>query len=327
MLTPRYTVAQLREFRRGDRQNAALKSLEIDLEDLEPFMSRDNDDIALALVHLNGMITWLGQIELDNYLLQPLEIEELPPPDFQVARVAFADRLIQCRDWLQFRSEAGVNMSEIGSCMADLVAIGQTANARLLHAASTQVMQEFGYSWQMFWKGREGKEQDLPDEEFPTQKLVPFMHELFAAENGEEVEWDDFYIRPDLAYIEAAQSVMSTDIARVKAAIDTLCDLHIEFSPSDPEGDAGPLDGFEIDGWDHLLWPSTVFAYLRIRQAHGLALPELTHPLLTQPMGQFTSRPFKTKQLPDWVLPLLNRLGEADPSLADIAELVSAENR
>lgn len=82
--------------------------------------------------------------------------------------MAFVERLIQCRDWLQFSPEVGPDMAAIGGCIIDLIAIGQSANARVLHDASLQVLGANGYDWQQFWRNRKGTKPEIPDEQFPA---------------------------------------------------------------------------------------------------------------------------------------------------------------
>ncbi|WP_066710145.1 hypothetical protein [Celeribacter ethanolicus] len=326
-LEPKYTVAELRGFRAGALREAAQKALAIDRMDLEEFAAQENGDVGIALVQLAGAIVWQSRVALDDYLFAQDDIADLLPPDFQVARMAFAERLIQCRDWLHFRSpDIGPDMANVGGCIVDLIAIGQAANAAELCEVSRQVLEETGYSWQVFWRNRRGTKPEIPDEEFPTQKLLPFAHELIAAQAGEEIDWEALFLETEPGYIAAARSVMSTDMAKVKAAVDALCDLHITFTTPNPDGNLRALEGYEIDTWHHMLWPTTVFAYLRVRQAHGLELPALDHPLLRQTMGQFPPRPFKTQDLPEWYLSALEALGNADPNLSDLRSLVMREN-
>lgn len=325
-LEPKFTLAELRGLRAGARRQTAQSALAIERKDLEAFVAQESGDIGIALVQLAGTISWQSRVALDDYLFAHEDIANLLPPDFQIARMAFAERLVQCRDWLQFRPDVGPDMAAIGECIVDLIAIGQAANAAELHAVSFQVLNETGYTWQVFWRDRKGTKPEIPDEQFPTQKLLPFAHELIAAQAGEEIDWEALYLKPEPGYITSARSVMSADMAEVKAAVDTLCDLHITFTTPDPQGDVGALDGYEIDSWHHILWPTTVFAYLRTRQTHGLELPTLDHPLLRQMMGQFPLRPFITQDLPQWYLNVLEALGTADPSLSDLRSLVTREN-
>ncbi|MBW3243312.1 hypothetical protein KUV57_11450 [Epibacterium sp. DP7N7-1] len=325
-LEPKFTLAQLRDLRAGTRREAAQKALAIEISDLEDFASQKDDDIGIALAALEGSIVWQSRVVLDGYLFSEEDVTDPLPPDFQVARMAFAERLTQCRDWLHFRPELGPNMADVGGCIVDLIAIGQAANAAVLCEVSRQILDETGYGWQVFWRNRKGTKPEIPDEEFPKQKLLPFAHELIAAQGGEEIDWEALFLETEPGYITAARSVMSTDMAKVKAAVDALCDLHITFTAPDPDGDLRALDGYEIDTWHHMLWPTTVFAYLRVRQAHGLELPALDHPLLRQTMGQFPLRPFITQDLPQWYLNVLEALGTADPSLSDLRLLVTREN-
>lgn len=326
-LKPKHSIDQLRALRAAEsrRENARSTALGEEAE-LRKF-AESGDDIGVALATMSIYCTWQSRVELDDYLFNGIPDDERLPPDFQICRIAFVEILTQCRDWLQFGGEAGPDMAAVGGCIVDLLAIGQAENARILHDASIEVLGRTGYSWQNFWKDRKGTEPDIPDEDIPTQKLVPYAHELFAAQAGTEIIWDDLFMKPDLEYVNAAKTVMSQDMKLVKRAINTICDLHITYSSSNPEGDAGTLDGFEIDGWDHILWPSTVFAYLRVRQTHRLDLPQLDHPLLTQPMGQFPARPFLTQQVPEWFLKALERLKDLDPSLSDLRIMMKTENR
>ncbi len=325
-LEPKFSLAQLRDLRAGTRRQSAQNALAIERMDLEEFTAQEDEDIGIALVGLEGAIVWQSRVALDDYLFAHEDIADLLPPDFQVARMAFAQRLVQCRDWLHFRPELGPDMVAVGECIVDLLAIGQASNAAELHAVSLQVLNEAGYDWQAFWRKRKGTKPRIPDERFPTQKLLPFAHELIAAQAGAQIDWEALFIKAEPGYINSARSVMFTDMAEVKAAVDTLCDLHITYSTPNPDGNLRALEGYEIDSWHHLLWPSTVFAYLRVRQAHGLDLPVLDHPLLRQPMGQFPLRPFKTQDLPDWYLSALETLGTADPDLSDLRFLVTREN-
>ncbi|WP_417280330.1 hypothetical protein [Celeribacter sp.] len=325
-LEPRFTLAQLRDFRAGTRRQSAQEALIIDRTKLEAFAAQENGDVGIALVQLGGAIVWQSRVSLDDYLFSQDDLSDLLPPDFQVARMAFAERLTQCRDWLHFRPELGPDMADVGGCIVDLIAIGQAANAAELCKVSRQVLDETGYGWQVFWRNRRGTRPEIPDEEFPKQKLLPFAHELIAAQAGEEIDWEALFLKAEPGYISAARSVMSTDMAKVKAAVDALCDLHITFTTPNPDGNLRALEGYEIDTWHHMLWPTTVFAYLRVRQAHGLELPALDHPLLRQTMGQFPPRPFKTQELPEWYLSALDALGKADPNFSDLRSLVTREN-
>lgn len=321
-LTPKFTPEKLRDFRTGKLQETTLKAFELEQSKLQNFAQHD-DNIGLALVHLESFSLFKQRCDLDSYIMRDT-FDGATPPDFQSSRYDFINQLISCRDWVTHGAPGPV-MATVGRTIIDLLAIGQDESARMLTAASETVLDGQGYDWQTFYRDRKKNFPNMRDDKLIRQKLLPLAHELLAAERGEKINWQQYCIEADQDALNVARTVMSDNMAEVQDAVNTLCDLHIAWT-FNPYGNKGALEGFEYEDWLHMLWPSSVFAYLRLRQKHGLMLPNLTHPLLAQTLGQFPERPFEPQAIPSWFLQVLAKLASLDSAFKKLSQLMLENN-
>ncbi|WP_394199179.1 hypothetical protein [Litoreibacter albidus] len=321
---PSFTLKELRFFLRDDRESFSGPSLARELAKLEEWVET-HDDIALGLVHFSSVAAYLERVTFVDHIFQDIENELLPPLNLQTARYNFVYELINCRDWFAFGDPSPV-MSDIGRTIVDLIAIGQLENAQELSAIAAKILRQEGYSWQTFYRDRHIKFPEMEDDELVTQKLFPFALQLLSAITGDDFDWKASHVEVDASYVEIAKTVGSDDMDLVGQAIDGLCELHIAWTSPNPDGEVRAMEGFEIDRWAHVLWPSEVLAFLRVRERLGLVSPPLTHPLLQQPLARFSVRPFETSPLSQPMVAFLKKLGSLDPAMADLVDMVQRPN-
>ncbi|MEO0859808.1 MAG: hypothetical protein AAFY65_04290 [Pseudomonadota bacterium] len=160
--------------------------------------------------------------------------------------------------------------------------------------------------------------------EIIPQRLFNFALELMGASSGTpRLDWEeDFTLPPDADYIALARLVTTDDPDAAARAVCRLCDLHVTYSrPFGPDNEDA-LTGFEFDDPFLALWPVEVFAWLHVRASLGLAVPEVDHPLLDQPLGRWSGVTGPAPVIEDWMADLIQQVATLDARYADLQRLL-----
>lgn len=209
--------------------------------------------------------------------------------------------------------------------LTDCLAAGRFGNAQVLHDQAVRLLDQRAYDRQKFYaEDLERKKDPSNFVEIIPQRLFVFVHELMGQRAGQAKQpWAKWDIVGDKDYIEAARAVYTDDPDLAAATVCKLCNLHVQYSNPFPEGDNDDhLVGIEFDTPIRSLWPTEIFAWLRLRQERGLPLPEVEHPLLEQPLGHFDLEIARNWQPEPWFAEFLDRLARFNPRYKDLPNLV-----
>lgn len=218
-----------------------------------------------------------------------------------------------------------VGMYPTGFAIIDNLAAGRMNNAQTLRVQSVQLLNNRDYSEQQGYA--EDKERMRDPENYVwiiPQRIFVFAHELMGQREGQAKQpWDHWDVIGDDDYIAAARAVYTKDIAEAAQVVCKLCNLHVEYSnPFPEEDDNDHLVGIEFDTPVRTLWPTEIFAWLRLRHERGLPLPVVDHPLLNQPLGQFDPAAKPVADHEPWFTELVNKLAAFQPRYASLPEMV-----
>ena len=209
--------------------------------------------------------------------------------------------------------------------IVDCLAAGRFNNAQILRDQAVQLLNQRAY------KAQELYAEDLELQKDPEnyveiipQRLFAFAHELMGQRAGQEKQpWEAWDIVGDQDYIKAARAVYTEDMDEAAQTLCQLCNLHVQYSNPFPEGDEDDnLSGFEFDTPIRAIWPTEIFAWLRLRQERGLPLPEVEHPLLDQPLGRFEPNIPTHWEHEPWFVELVQKLAAYHPRYADLPRMV-----
>lgn len=213
--------------------------------------------------------------------------------------------------------------------LSDCLASGRFRNAEILHNQAIQLLDQRAYSEQDFYAEDLERQKD-PDNfvEIIPQRLFVFVHELMGQRAGQDKQpWARWDIIGDQEYIEAARAVYTEDLDLAAATLCKLCNLHVQYSNPFPEGDNDDhLVGIEFDTPIRSLWPTEIFAWLRLRQERGLPLPNVEHPLLEQPLGHFEPTIIRNWRPEPWFVEFVDKLSRLNPRYNDLSDLVLDAN-
>jgi len=209
--------------------------------------------------------------------------------------------------------------------IVDCLSAGRFNNAQILRDQAVQLLNQRAY------KAQELYAEDLELQKDPEnyveiipQRLFVFAHELMGQRAGQEKQpWEIWDIVGDQDYIKAARAVYTEDMDEAAQTLCQLCNLHVQYSnpfPADDENDH--LIGFEFDTPIRAIWPTEIFAWLRLRQERGLPLPEVEHPLLDQPLGRFEPNIPTQWEYKPWFVELVQKLVAYHPRYADLPRMV-----
>lgn len=218
-----------------------------------------------------------------------------------------------------------VGMYPTGFAIIDNLAAGRMYNAQTLRDQSVQLLNNRDYDEQQSYA--EDKERMRDPENYVwiiPQRMFVFVHELMGQREGQAKQpWDSWDVIGDDAYIAAARAVYTEDMAEAAQVLCKLCNLHVEYSNPFPEGNNDDhLVGIEFDTPVRTLWPTEIFAWLRLRHERGLPLPVVDHPLLNQPLGQFDPAAKPVTDYEPWFTELVNKLAAFQPRYASLPGMV-----
>lgn len=218
-----------------------------------------------------------------------------------------------------------VFMIDNAFAVADCLAAGRFGNAQILHDQAVRLLEQRAYTAQEFYaEDLERKKDPNNFVEIIPQRLFVFIHELMGQRAGQDKQpWAKWDIVGDKEYIEAARAVYTDDPDLAAATLCKLCNLHVKFSNPFPEGDNDDhLVGIEFDTPIRSLWPTEIFAWLRLRQERGLPLPDVEHPLLDQPLGHFDPEVTRNWQPEPWFVDFVDKLAQFNPRYKDLPDMI-----
>ena len=209
--------------------------------------------------------------------------------------------------------------------ISDSLAAGRFNNAQTLRDQAVQLLGQRAYKAQELY-AEDLKLQKDPEYyiEIIPQRLFAFAHELMGVRAGQAYQpWEDWDIVGDQDYIAAARKVYTTDMDEAAQTLCQLCNLHVQYSnPFSADDERDHLIGFEFDTPIRAIWPTEIFAWLRLRQERGLELPEVEHPLLDQPLGRFDPTIPTKWEHEDWFVELVQKLVDFHPRYANLPRMV-----
>ncbi len=297
----------------SDEQNYAF-----DLEGLDELYSDPKGDLSFAMILAIGLI----EIDLGKGISNDRPMDSI------------RDRYAAARFFLEYDSNltrldgsrsGPVFLLDNAFAIADCLAAGRMNNAQVLRDQAAQLLDQRAY------KAQELYAEDLERQKDPEnyvyvipQRLFVFVHELMGQRAGQEKQpWGKWDIIGDKEYIAAARAVYTQDMDKAAQVLCNLCNLHVQYSNPFPSGDNDDrLMGVEFDNPVRSLWPTEIFAWLRLRHEHGLALPQVEHPLLDQPLGRFDPSAIPKPDYEAWFTQLVGKLVEFNPRYADLPQLV-----
>lgn len=209
--------------------------------------------------------------------------------------------------------------------IADSLAAGRIDNAQILHNQALSLLDQRAYTAQeLYAEDLERKKDPGNFVEIIPQRLFVFVHELMGLRAGQAKQpWAKWDIVGDRDYIDAARAVYTEDPDLAAATVCKLCNLHVQYSNPFPKGDNDDhFTGVEFDTPIRSLWPTEIFAWLRLRQERGLPLPEVEHPLLEQRLGRFDPEITRSWQPERWFAEFVDRLAQFNPRYKDLPSLV-----
>jgi len=284
---------------------------------------------------LEGVNDWIGGIETDiSYLM--VSLDGILRNGLSLA--AQSNDALKAYSPILFLGEYDSNLTRLdGSrsgpvglfsnalAIADCLAAGRFNNAQTLRDQAVQLLGQRAYKAQeLYAEDLELQKDPENDIEIIPQRLFSFAHELMGLRAGEAQQpWNDWDIIGDQDYIAAARKVYTEDMDEAALTLCQLCNLHVQYSNPFPEGNEDDhLSGFEFDTPVRAIWPTEIFAWLRVRQERGLPLPEVDHPLLNQPLGQFDTLSSTRWEHEPWFIELVQKLVEFHPRYAGLPQMV-----
>lgn len=218
-----------------------------------------------------------------------------------------------------------VGLLDNAFAIADCLAAGRMNNAQVLRDQAVQLLDQRAYEDQASYAEDLERQKDPENYVYVIpQRLFVFVHELMGQRAGQEKQpWGKWDIIGDKEYIAAARAVYTEDMDKAAQVLCNLCNLHVQYSNPFPTGDNDDrLMGVEFDNPVRSLWPTEIFAWLRLRHERGLALPQVEHPLLDQPLGRFDPSATPKPDYEPWFTQLVGKLVEFNPRYADLPQLV-----
>jgi hypothetical protein len=134
---------------------------------------------------------------------------------------------------------------------------------------------------------------------------TPFIFDLYAKSQGQSISSGDFDAKRVDLYEKLVELLPGGDLTEVGSTLTKACDYHMERGQySNDEMD------YEYDSDLDRVHPAEILAFLRLRQKLGLAVPEIKHLILDNPLAKLHA----PKAFPED--PFLNRVAEkVDASL------------
>jgi len=132
-----------------------------------------------------------------------------------------------------------------------------------------------------------------------STNATPFIFNLYAKSQGQTISFDGFEVKRVDIYEKLVELFPSDNLDEVVSALTRACDYH------KMRGGYGDDEvSYEYDSNLDRIHPAEILAFLRLRQKLGLAVPEIKHPILDNPLAKLN----ELKPFPDD--PFLNQVAE-----------------
>jgi len=301
-----------------ERQQYDQHRYNFDLEGLHEWFSESNPDISFAFVLADGLRDGdLNQAVLSGHTDPSMLLTICAP--------LFLDEYDSNLTRLDGSRNGPVGLFNNAFAIVDCLSAGRFNNAQILRDQAVQLLNQRAYEDQDTYAEDLELQKDPENYvEIIPQRLFVFAHELMGQRAGQEKQpWEIWDIVGDQDYIKAARAVYTEDMDEAAQTLCQLCNLHVQYSnpfPADDENDH--LIGFEFDTPIRAIWPTEIFAWLRLRQERGLPLPEVEHPLLDQPLGRFEPNIPTQWEYKPWFVELVQKLVAYHPRYADLPRMV-----
>ncbi len=308
---------QLVEYLSG-RIDRTIEDVDRNHDRINDWYRRPGNNSTKAVLAAGRIGVWKRSLAFASQQISRPAVNSLSAIDFGVEYINNLTRLDGSRP-------GPVGLLSNGFAIVDCLAAGRFNNAQVLRDQAVQLLNQRAYEDQDAY----AEDKDLLEDpenyvEIIPQRIFVFAHELLGQRAGQKAQpWEGWDIIGDEDYIAAARAVYTEDMEEAARVLCRLCNFHVQYSNPFPEGDDDDrLAGFEFDTPVRSLWPTEVFAWLRLRQERRLALPDVIHPLLEQPLGRFDPQiPVEWPHEP-WFEELVQKLVEFHPRYADLPRLV-----
>lgn len=305
----KYIIANVKRFQRN---------IKFDFEGIDDWNRGLETDISYVMVSLRGAAR-------NSLSLQVLNEHQIFNNFEAISALFFVEDYEGNVTRLDGSRNGPVFLRDNAFAISDCLAAGRFNNARTLHGQAVKLLGQRAYEEQEIYAADLELAKDPVNEvRIIPQRLFAFVHELMGQRAGQDRQpWDRWDIVPDADYVAAARAVYTQDMDEAAQTVCTLCNLHVQYSNPFPEGNEDDqLSGFEFDTPVRAIWPTEIFAWLRLRQERGLPLPEVAHPLLEQPLGRFDPAMPSQWEYEPWFVELVQKLATFQPRYADLPQRV-----
>ncbi|PHI31692.1 hypothetical protein [Budvicia aquatica] len=152
------------------------------------------------------------------------------------------------------------------------------------------------------------------------QRLGILGYGILASIHNEAFNWNTVQIPYDPLYTNFVKNILySEDEVLISEGIHSLLDSHLTWSSRGLYlEEEAPSVGYDYSEYYSLLWPFEYQAIKNIRGQRGLTTPKITHPLCENLLATTEHRTdFSQWQAPEWFFPLMDRLIEIEPRIAE----------
>jgi len=314
---PKITFEMLQQYAVSDKQRLK-RNVEFSISRIDSWYTNPGQNAIKALNGLKGASRQLMELDLEKTGFSPAMLLWASARGFVIEYSSNLTRLDGSR-------RGPVGLWSNAFAIVDCLSAGRFNNAQTLRDQAVQLLNQRAYEDQdAYAKDLELQKDPESYVEIIPHRLFVFAHELMGLRAGQvEQPWKDWDIVGDQDYIAAARKVYTTDMDEAAQVLCQLCNLHVQYSnpfPADDERDH--LIGFEFDTPVRAIWPTEIFAWLRLRQERGLELPEVEHPLLDQPLGRFDPAIPTQWEHEDWFVELVQKLVDFHPRYANLPRMV-----
>ena len=253
---------------------------------LEQFLKGDEIPLGSVSFDLEQMAYRFSVLALANILDQPDESQNylIQSQQYKLKEYQIFIRV----NALDHRPEkqGRIDFNEAGIFLARLIALGYFSEANKLLPRMLLALKENLYYG------------------IDSTKATPFIFNLYAKSQGQSISYDGFEVERVDLYEKLVELLPSDNLNEVISNLTRACDYHEE------RGQYGNDEvSYEYDSNLDRIHPAEILAFLRLRQKLGLAVPQIKHLILDNPLAKLQ----EPKQFSDD--PFLNRVTEVADAL------------
>ena len=254
--------------------------------ELKRFLKGDDQPLGGVAYDLGNMAFRFSVLAEANVLDQPAESLNylIQSQQYQLKRYQIFMRVNALDHRPEKQGKVGFN--EAGIFLARLIALGYFSEADELFPRMLLALKE------KFFYG------------INSTGATPFIFGLYARSQGKSVSFDGFEVKRVDLYEKLVDLLPGDNLNEVTATLKRACDYHVE------RGQYGNDEvDYEYDSELERIYPAEILAFLRLRQKMGLAVPEIKHLTLDNPLAKL----HEPKPFPED--PFLNQVAEAAEAL------------